>query len=102
MGRREMKKREMARLMERWRASGLSGRAFSREARIPESRLWYWKRRAGGSNPPAFVPVQIVPDEKTEAAAVFELVFGDGRRLRIPPELTGPSLRQLLLTLRAC
>ena len=102
MGRREAKRREMARLMERWRASGLTARAFSREERIPEARLCYWKRRTKASESPAFLPEQIVPEEKTEEAAFFELFFGDGRRLRIPPELTGPSLRRLLSTLRAC
>jgi hypothetical protein len=92
----------MARLVERWRASGLTARAFSTKERIPEARLWYWKRRTRGSESPAFLPVQIVPEERTEEGAVFELFFGDGRRLRIPPELTGPALRRLLSTLRAC
>ena len=102
MGRREKKRREMARLMERWRASGLSASAFAKEARVPEARLWYWKRRVGARESPAFVPVQIVTDEKADDTAVFELTLGDGRRLRIPPVLAGRPLRQLLSTLRAC
>ena len=102
MGKREAKRREMAKLMTRWRASGKSAAAFAREAGMPESRLWYWRRRIGAAEAPAFVPVRIVPEEKPPAAACFELTFGDGRRLVIPPALTGRPLRQLLSALRAC
>ena len=48
------------------------------------------------------MPVRIVPEEAPGTAAVFELTFGDGRRLLIPPTLTGRPLRQLLSALRAC
>ena len=102
MGRHEAKRREMAKLMERWRASGLTARAFSRDVRIPESRLWYWKRRTKANPAPAFVAVQVVPDERPVCGEVFELMLAEGVRLRIPPELTGPCLGQLLRTLRAC
>lgn len=102
MGRREKKRREMARLIERWRASGLSACAFAEEARVPEARLWYWKRRVGVGEVPAFVPVQVVPDDQAQEGAVFELTLGDGRRLRVPPALAGRPLRQLLTTLRSC
>lgn len=102
MSKREAKRREMAKLMTRWQASGMSAGAFAREAAVPESRLWYWKRRIGAAEIPAFVPVQIVADEKPPGAACFELTFGDGRRLLIPPTLTGRPLRQLLSALRAC
>lgn len=102
MGKREAKRREMAKLMTRWKASGRSAAAFAREAGMPESRLWYWKRRLGTGDPPSFVPVRIVPEETPATMASFELVLGDGRRLLIPPTLTGRPLRQLLSALRAC
>ena len=101
VGKREAKRREMAKLMTRWQASGKSAAAFARETGMPESRLWYWKRRIGAAEAPEFVPVRIVPEEQP-AAACFELTFGDGRRLVIPPALTGRPLRQLLSALRAC
>ena len=75
---------------------------FARQAGIPESRLWYWKRRIGDAETPTFVPVRIVPEESPEVPACFELSFGDGRRLLIPPTLTGRPLRQLLSALREC
>jgi hypothetical protein len=102
MGKREKKRREMAKLMARWRASGLSARAFADEAGIPETRLWYWKRRASGTEVPAFVPVQVVADESARGASCFELVLADGRRLLIPPDLAGRPLRQVLAALRTC
>jgi len=102
MGKRDSKRREMAKLMTRWQASGKSAAAFAREAGMPESRLWYWKRRIAAAESPAFVPVRIVDEGKPLAAACFELTFGDGRRLLIPPTLTGRPLRQLLSALRTC
>ena len=102
MGKREAKRREMAKVLSRWRASGKSGGVFAREAGMPESRLWYWKRRMRDAEAPAFVPVRIVPEEAPERSACFELTFGDGRRLLIPPRLTGRPLRQLLSALRTC
>src|SRR5512138_2506563 len=102
MGKREAKRREMAKVLSRWKASGKLAAAFAREAGMPESRLWYWKRRIGDAETPTFVPVRIVPEEAPQPRACFELAFGDGRRLLIPPTLTGRPLRQLLSALRAC
>jgi len=102
VGKREAKRREMAKLMTQWRTSGKSARAFAREAGVRESRLWYWRRRLGTDDAPSFVPVRIVPEETPAAASCFELTLGDGRRLMIPPTLTGRPLRQLLSALRAC
>lgn len=102
MGERESKRREMAKLVARWRASGKSAASFAREAGIPESRLWYWARRAGVSEVATFVPVRVMPEESGATAASFELFLGDGRRLVIPAALTGRPLRQVLTALRAC
>lgn len=102
MGKREAKRREMAKVMSRWKASGKSAGVYAQEAGIPESRLWYWKRRIGGAETPAFVPVRIVREEAAAVSDCFELSFGDGRRLLIPSTLTGRALRQVLSALRAC
>ena len=104
MGKREQKRRQMAELMERWQASGLTADAFAKREKVPVSRLWYWKRRTGRATtaPTAFVPVRILQDEPRETAPTFELTFADGRRLVIPAALTGRPLRQLLTILRSC
>lgn len=102
MGKREAKRGEMVKLVSRWRASGKSAGVFAREAGIPESRLWYWARRASARELPAFVPVRVIPEESAATGASFELLLGDGRRLLIPAALTGRPLRQVLSALRAC
>jgi len=102
VGKREAKRREMAKLVTRWKASGRSAAAVAREAGIPASRLWYWRSRIGEDDAPAFVPVRIVPEEPRETERCFELTLCDGRRLLIPPTLTGRPLRQLLSALRTC
>lgn len=104
MGKREQKRKQMAALMERWQASGLTADAFAKREKMPVSRLWYWKRRTGrtATASTAFVPVQIIQDERRETAPSFELTFADGRRLVIPAALTGRPLRQLLTVLRSC
>jgi hypothetical protein len=83
VGKREQKRKQMAELMERWQASGLTAEAFAKREKIPVSRLWYWKRRTGRATtaPTAFVPVRILQDETRETAPTFELTFADGRRL---------------------
>ena len=102
MGKREAKRREMTKLILRWRASGRSAAVFSKETGIPESRLWYWARRSGASEVATFVPVRVIPEESAPTAASFELSLGDGRRLLIPAALTGRPLRQVLSALRTC
>lgn len=102
MGKRETKRREMAKVISRWKASGRSAAAFARDSGIPEARLWYWKRRMEVPEASAFVPVRIVAEERPAEGTCFELTFGDGRRLLIPSALTGRPLRQLLSALRAC
>ena len=103
MGKREEKRRAMGRLVRRWKEGGLSCAEFGRQEGIGESRLRYWRavesRRAVA---PSFVPVRIVPEERSAAGPSFELTLGDGRKLVIPAELTGRPLRQLLVTLRSC
>ncbi|HQP88296.1 MAG TPA: hypothetical protein PLL76_18765 [Thermoanaerobaculia bacterium] len=46
--------------------------------------------------------MRVIPEESAATTSSFELFLGDGRRLVIPPSLTGRPLRQLLWALRAC
>lgn len=104
MSRREEKRRAMGRLVRRWQESGLSCAQFARQECIPMSRFRYWAGLEWRPSAlvPSFVPVQLVPDERSATSSCFELIFGDGRRLMIPPELTGTPLRELLVTLGSC
>ena len=53
-------------------------------------------------SPPVTVVYDWFGNEVVMKQSTAELVLGDGLRLRIPPELTGPCLGHLLRTVRAC
>lgn len=104
MSRREEKRKAMGKLVRRWKDSGLSCAQFARQESIPMSRFRYWVGQEPRSSAlvPSFVPVHIVSDDRSATWPCFELIFGDGRRLMIPAELTGRPLRDLLVTLGSC
>jgi hypothetical protein len=105
MGKRERNAGRMRALVARWQESGQSARRFAQTAGVSVARLWYWRKRAEHTHGrPGFVPVHVLPDEATRAGGddSFELDLGDGRRLRIPPEFSGDSLRRLLAALEPC
>jgi hypothetical protein len=94
------------RLIDQWRASGLSVRAFCERQHLAVPSFYAWWRRlrpgegsAGPVTPPVtFLPVHVRPDERG-APPPLELVLANGRRLRIPPGYDDTQLRQLLRTL---
>ena len=67
--------------------SGLSQSAYARRHGISLSTLQYWLRKSNGKkqsgNPtesPAFIPVQITPDQHP---GIIEIVYPDGPTVRI-------------------
>jgi hypothetical protein len=106
------------RLLEEQTRSGQTLRAFAAHAGVPAGSLSWWKhelarrarpRGAGGGEAVApFVRVRVLPDVPArlpaEAAAVaprarfapYEIVLGGGKRVRVPQEFDGGSLRVLL------
>jgi|TARA_Y100000310_G_C20499324_1_gene723137 hypothetical protein len=66
MGRYAEKYREWVEILERWRASGLSGAEFCRREQLPAWQFYGWKRR--------------VRDRQTEEGRFVELAFdGEAR-----------------------
>lgn len=104
MSQREEKRMAMGRIVRRWQNSGLSCAQFARQEGIGAWRLRYWASMESKPSAvvPSFVPVRILPEDSLSVGPRFELIFGDGRRLMIPAELTGPALRDLLVTLGSC
>jgi transposase-like protein len=110
-GERDLKKERFWRQMVRqWRRSGLTIRAFCQEHGLSEASFYAWRqtlaereqqRHGSADQPPAFVPVQVVP---APAAASLEVVLGAGRVVRVPPGFDAATLRQLLAALeeQAC
>jgi transposase len=100
------------RRIDRWRQSGLSAAAFSKQEKVSQPRLYTWRKRFvdAGQAPesvpppipaahpsPAFVPVKFKP-----AQATIELALKSGHVLRLPADFAPSHLADLLRALEAC
>jgi len=101
---------EMRELMARWKASGMTQRAFAEKEGVTYSRFQYWRRRLGGKAsgkpakraPPVHLdPVRIVPDPSV-ATSVFELRTARGLSIGVPAGFDEGELRRLLDVIAAC
>jgi hypothetical protein len=109
------KERFWRRILQRWRRSQLSIRAFCARHQLSEPSFYSWRsiiakrdhesepnpapltpRRPTRAQaaPPPFVPVRVVP-----APAAIEVVLGNGRVLRLGHDADLDQLRQLLAVL---
>ena len=103
-----------------WRRSGLSVRAFCAERDLSEPAFYAWRRtlarrdqatgkdrmasrlardgqEENGNEPPAFLPIQVVPSG-TPATGI-EIVLRAGGVVRVAPGFDQATLRQLLAVL---
>src|SRR5262249_18477025 len=95
-------------LIDQWRRSGLSVRAFCDRHDLALPSFYAWRRRLQQGQPSAqgargpqavtFLPVHIQP-EPTDHRPPLELVLAGGRCLRIPPGFDPNALRALLAVL---
>ena len=96
----------MARLVARWRVSGVSQATFARQHGIPTWTFWYWCRKLSSVTPsrdasptaPTFVPVQLAA---APTVAVLEIVFSGGEQLQIRPGASADLIRAAVAALRA-
>ena len=90
--------------------SGRSIRAFCRERGVTESQFYAWRRRLNGAirgparptgamSSASFALVQEPGVPSEPATAGVELVWADGRRLRIGPGADAATLRTVLAVL---
>lgn len=99
---------EWRQTLERWRHSGLNGRAFCRREGISENLFYGWKRvirlrgerrhahgATQGRAPVHFVPVRIAPS----AAAPFEVTLAGGRVIRLATDFDSAALAKLVAVL---
>jgi hypothetical protein len=101
------KERFWRKMLGRWQRSGGSVRGFCAEQGLSEPAFYSWRRtlaardqeaasrqprprRPRGRGASAFVPVRVLP------AAALEVVFPDGRVVRVPAGFDAATLRQLL------
>ena len=113
-GDRDLAKEQLWRgLLQEWKLSEKSVRAFCAERGLDETKFYCWRRtiakrdgsytpseRAGKSSDqaPAFVPVEV---KAPVAAATLEVVVSSGRVIRVPAEFDAAALRRLLMVLEA-
>ena len=88
-------------VLERQRASGLSGLAFCRREGLSPKLFYMWRRRLAkeakaAEAPPLFVPVGV----GGLAAPPVEVVFGETARVRIPSGCEAGTIREVLAVLR--
>lgn len=94
------------------RDSGLTQFEFCREHGLARSTFYRWQRRLGeveeaaeGLGSPGFVEVNLKPEppapERPGEEEGFELRFASGVRLRLPSQVQGQSLAEVLGALQA-
>jgi hypothetical protein len=100
------KERFWRRMVQQWRRSGLSVRAFCKQHGLSQPSFYAWRRTLAAREAalPAFVPVEVLPEPRAlfpsdSAACGLELLLAGGRLLRIGPGFDGPTLRRLLAVL---
>ena len=72
----------MLSLVEEWRRSGMTKKAFCREAGIKPGTFSYWVSRSGQGDKSGFV--ELLPDKNTSAKEVV-VIFPNGVTLKVAP-----------------
>jgi hypothetical protein len=93
------KEQQWRRWLQLWQQSGLTVRAFCEQHGLSQPSFYAWRRRLHAPDT-TFLPVDVVPEPPPrDAGHGFEIVWADGRRLRVPPRFEPAALRQLLAVL---
>jgi len=105
--------------VERWKASGLTGKEFAaKEDLSPRSLSWWgWRLRRGTEAPAqarrrvarrkrrtkrlSFVPVVVGNARRSEAPAIIEIVLPSSLRVRVPAGIDETALLRVVRTLGA-
>lgn len=99
------RERQWREILERWKRSGLNGRAFCRRERLKEPAFFFWKRqlRLRGLMPAAkvnFVPLKL----SAKPLGFFDVTLAGGRSVRVASDFDPVALARLVAVLegRAC
>ena len=100
------KERIWRQTLKQWQSSGLTAQAFCLKYGLSQASLYAWRRTLAARDAEAvpFAQVQIVGDERSDAAAqdnpmTLEIVLPKRRVLRIGPGFDSATLRRLLTLL---
>jgi transposase-like protein len=97
------KEQHWRRLIQLWKNSGLSVRAFCARHRITQPSFYAWRRELQQRDATtAFVPVQVETNDQLATGAsiaTIEVVLAGGQCVRVTPGFDPATLRQLLAVL---
>jgi transposase len=95
------KEQHWRRLIQLWKNSGLTVRAFCARHHITQPSFYAWRRelqQRDAAN--AFVPVRVVTDDQSASSTPIEILLAGGRSVRITPGFDPATLRRLLSVLQ--
>jgi transposase len=88
-------------LIQLWKNSGLTVRAFCARHHITQPSFYAWRRELQQRDAATtFVPVQVVADDQPASSTPIEICLTDGRSVRVTPGFDPATLRQLLAVLQ--
>ncbi len=94
------KEEHWRRLIQVWKNSGLTVRAFCARHHITQPSFYAWRRELQQRDAATtFVPVQVVADDQPASSTPIEILLAGGRCVRITPGFDPATLRQLLVLL---
>jgi hypothetical protein len=100
-------------LVDQWRGSGQSVRAFCQERDLSEQSLYWWRRELAARDQPAAPPAEAAPSPRfvpvhvraepvaALAGGLIEVVLSNGRRLRAASDVDPRRLAELATALEA-
>jgi transposase len=95
------KEQHWRRLIQLWKNSGLSVRAFCARHQITQASFYAWRRELHQRDAATtFVPVRVVTDDQPTSSTPIEILLAGGRSVRITPGFDPATLRQLLVVLQ--
>jgi transposase len=95
------KEQHWRRLIQLWKNSGLTVRAFCVRHHLTQPSFYAWRRELQQRDVvTTFVPVQVVADDQPAPSTPIEILLVGGRSVRITPGFDPATLRQLLVVLQ--
>ena len=89
------------RLIQLWKNSGLTVRAFCARHHLSQPSFYAWRRELQQRDATTtFVPVEVVTDDQPAASTPIEILLAGDRSVRVTPGFDPATLRQLLAVLQ--
>src|SRR5262249_12080556 len=88
-------------LIQLWKNSGLTVRAFCARHHLTQPSFYAWRRELQQREiPTTFVPVQVVAGDQPASSTPIEIFLAGGRSVRVTPGFDPATLQQLLVVLQ--